>query len=428
MITAENVSCTLELDTVVCNGTSYVYEDNLSPDSIRFWVQLVIFCVLVFIAGLMSGLTYGLLTMDIMSLTVMIRGGTPKEQKYAKKILPLVKQFNLTLVTLLIANVAAYMPLPNFISDKASPVVAIIVSVIVYILLGEVVPQVIFTSTKYGRVITAKISPLIWLLIALTSPVSWPLAKLLDCMGGPEQGTFFRRSELRILVDMHKDSDKGNEDPLTKHEARIIQGALSFHDKSVAQVYTAISNVYSLDMSTIVDKETMRTLINKGYSTVPVHEGQKDCLKGLILVRNLITIDADENICLRDVFFEYCQELLKVCESTGLYECLDLFQTKKKRMFAVVKKSYFPPNQTGSLSDNDVVIGIITLEDLIQELFQEEKPIDNETDVYVDVNKHIKVSKAHTIRNSISRFFSKKQVTTPEVYETNDDERPLMVG
>ena len=59
----------------------------------------------------MSGLTMGLLCLDIMSLEVFKRGGKPKEQKYARRIIRLVKQHHLLTFLLAIAVGVESMPI-----------------------------------------------------------------------------------------------------------------------------------------------------------------------------------------------------------------------------------------------------------------------------------------------------------------------------
>ena len=89
------------------------------------------------LAGLMSGLTMGLLSLDVMSLEVLKRGGKPKEQKYAGRILILVRRHHLLLVTLLLANAVAVETMPIFLGKITHEVVAILVSVTAVLLFGE---------------------------------------------------------------------------------------------------------------------------------------------------------------------------------------------------------------------------------------------------------------------------------------------------
>eukprot|EP00878_Enallax_costatus_P035533 GHUV01039677.1.p1 GENE.GHUV01039677.1~~GHUV01039677.1.p1 ORF type:complete len:102 (-),score=26.88 GHUV01039677.1:370-675(-) len=63
-------------------------EHNLSPSQrVAFLVTSV---GLVMMAGLMSGLTLGLMSMDLVELEVLKRSGTATEQLYAAAIMPIV--------------------------------------------------------------------------------------------------------------------------------------------------------------------------------------------------------------------------------------------------------------------------------------------------------------------------------------------------
>lgn len=81
----EKVECELAGDSVICNGTRYsqVEEDDFPAP--RFWVDLSVSASLVCVAGLMSGLTMGLMSIDFLNLQILANGGgTPQEQTYGK--------------------------------------------------------------------------------------------------------------------------------------------------------------------------------------------------------------------------------------------------------------------------------------------------------------------------------------------------------
>ncbi len=98
---------------------------------------------LVLVAGIMSGLTLGLMSLDVVDLQVLIRSGTDKEKRYAAAIEPLVKHQHYLLVTLLLCNAAAMEALPLFIDRLADPVTAIVISVTAVLLFGEIIPQAV---------------------------------------------------------------------------------------------------------------------------------------------------------------------------------------------------------------------------------------------------------------------------------------------
>ncbi len=56
----------------------------------------------------------------------------------------------------------------------------------------RIIPQAI--CTRYGLAIGANLAWLVWIIIVLLFPISWPISLLLDFLLGGEQGTFFRRA------------------------------------------------------------------------------------------------------------------------------------------------------------------------------------------------------------------------------------------
>ena len=65
--------------------------------------------------------------------------------------------------------------------------------------------------TRYGLAIGAFMSPVVWMVIGITFPLSWPLSKLLDAILGQGEATFFRRGELKELVLLQQQQGFGEE-------------------------------------------------------------------------------------------------------------------------------------------------------------------------------------------------------------------------
>ncbi|PNH02194.1 hypothetical protein TSOC_011858 [Tetrabaena socialis] len=149
-------------------------------------------------AGLMSGLTLGLLSLDAVDLEVLLRSGSAKEQKWVKKVMPIVSNGHFLLVTLLLCNAVSMEALPLFLDKLADPVTAVVVSVTAVLFFGEIIPQSV--CSRYGLAIGANLAPLVRLLMWLCSPIAWPMGRLLDLVLGPDHHTIFRRRQLKELV------------------------------------------------------------------------------------------------------------------------------------------------------------------------------------------------------------------------------------
>lgn len=87
----------------------------------------------------MSGLTIGLLSMDITSLMVLKNSGERNERLYAAHIIPIVAHKHLLLVTLLLCNAAAMEALPIFLDQMVPSYLAIVLSVTAVLFFGEYV-------------------------------------------------------------------------------------------------------------------------------------------------------------------------------------------------------------------------------------------------------------------------------------------------
>jgi metal transporter CNNM len=97
----------------------------------------VLVVLLVLGAGLMSGLTLGLLSLDVMDLKVLQVSGTPRQQHAASRLIPLVTSPHWLLCTLLLCNAGCMEALPLFLDRLLDPVGAILLSVTAILVFGE---------------------------------------------------------------------------------------------------------------------------------------------------------------------------------------------------------------------------------------------------------------------------------------------------
>ncbi|MCO5606113.1 hypothetical protein L7F22_060300 [Adiantum nelumboides] len=168
-----------------------------------FWLYILIIVALVLFAGLMSGLTLGLMSLGLVDLEVLTKSGTPRDRKYAAKILPVVRNQHLLLCTLLLGNALAMEALPIFLDALVAAWGAILISVTLILLFGEILPQSV--CSRYGLAVGAAMTPVVRLLVFVFFPVTYPISKLLDFLLGKGHVALFRRAELKTLVDMHGD-------------------------------------------------------------------------------------------------------------------------------------------------------------------------------------------------------------------------------
>ncbi|CAM0955660.1 unnamed protein product [Alopecurus aequalis] len=427
--------------------------------SLEWWAYAGVCCFLVLFAGIMSGLTLGLMSLGLVELEILQRSGTDSEKAQAATILPVVQKQHQLLVTLLLCNAVAMEALPIFLDRMFHPVVAVVLSVTFVLAFGEVIPQAI--CTRYGLAVGANFVWLVRILMILCYPISYPIGKLLDCALGHNESALFRRAQLKALVSIHsKEAGKGGE--LTHDETTIISGALDLTEKTAEEAMTPIESTFSLDVDSKLDWEAIGKILARGHSRVPVYSGNPRNVIGLLLVKSLLTVRAETETPVSAVSI---RRIPRVPADMPLYDILNEFQKGSSHMAAVVKakpknpsgldrtepnrevygetqltapllsnadermesvvvdieapqsrqvngNKHDKPSNAVTRSSEDIeegeVIGIITLEDVFEELLQEE--IVDETDEYVDVHKRIRVAAA-AAASSVARAPSVRRLT-----------------
>ncbi|KAI9726826.1 MAG: hypothetical protein M1828_000682 [Chrysothrix sp. TS-e1954] len=342
----------------------------------QLWIYLGTAMALVLLGGAFAGLTIALMGQDGLTLQVLATSGDKSEKKNAAKVLRLLKRGkHWVLVTLLVGNVITNETLP-IVLDRSigGGYAAAISSTVLVIIFGEIVPQSI--CVRFGLPIGAWCANFVLLLMFIFAPITWPIAKLLDWLLGEDHGTTYKKAGLKTLVTLHKTMGEVGSERLNEDEVSIISGVLDLKEKSVGSIMTPMNDVFTLSADAILDEKMMDVIGREGYSRIPIHEPKNDRdFVGMLLVKMLITYDPEDARKVSDF------SLATLPETRPETSCLDIinfFQEGKSHMIMV---SDFPGNTYGAL-------GVVTLEDVIEELIGEE--IIDESDVFVDVHKAIR--------------------------------------
>ncbi|KAG8377788.1 hypothetical protein BUALT_Bualt08G0070100 [Buddleja alternifolia] len=299
----------------------------------KFFLYVIIIIGLVLFAGLMAGLTLGLMSLGLVDLEVLSKSGRPQDRIHASKILPVVKNQHLLLCTLLIGNSLAMESLPIFLDKLLPPWAAVLVSVTLILLFGEIMPQAI--CTRYGLTVGATVAPFVQLLLWLFFPIAYPISKVLDWMLGKGHAALLRRAELKTFVDFHgNEAGKGGD--LTHDETTIIAGALELTEKTAKDAMTPITKAFSLDLDESLNLETLNAIMTMGHSRVPVYYKNPNNIIGLILVKNLLAVDPDDSVPLRKMLL---RKIPRVSENMPLYDILNEFQKGHSHIAVVYKDS-----------------------------------------------------------------------------------------
>uniref|UniRef100_A0A671P4K4 Metal transporter n=2 Tax=Sinocyclocheilus anshuiensis TaxID=1608454 RepID=A0A671P4K4_9TELE len=344
-----------------------------------FWLQVIFIAMLLCLSGMFSGLNLGLMALDPMELRIVQNCGTEKEKNYAKRIEPVRSQGNYLLCSLLLGNVLVNTTLTILLDDIAvSGLIAVVVSTIGIVIFGEIMPQAI--CSRHGLAVGANTILLTKFFMILTFPASYPVSKLLDHVLGQEIGTVYNREK---LLEMLRVTDPYND--LVKEELNIIQGALELRTKTVEDVMTPLRDCFMIAADAILDFNSMSEIMESGYTRIPVYEGERCHIVDLLFVKDLAFVDPDDCTPLKTITKFYSHPLHFVFNDTKLDAMLEEFK-KGKSHLAIVQRV----NNEGEGDPFYEVLGIVTLEDVIEEIIKSE--ILDETDLYTDNKTKKKVA------------------------------------
>ena len=354
-----------------------------------FWFNFIGFSLLSCFAGCMSGLTVGYLSIDMLILEIKLNSGTKQEKIYANKIKKVINDHHWILVTLLLCNAFACEAMPIMLDKLVNEMMAIVISVTVLLFVGEIVPQALCTGPNQMK-IAAFLAPFTYALMIITYPLSFPIAKFMDCVVGLHGKTRFCNSDLKSVIELHVKEFKGN---LTAQQMGYFTGFLDIMNKKVGELMLPIEKTFKLDNKYIINKSNLDKIIEAGYSRIPIYEGNSSNLIGILRAKDLVGVDPQRSSSLDELDFKLADPI-HVTENTFFLDLFEKFKDGKSRIAFVHKEI----EDEKLLPDNDE----------IEEEIKKEKKEENNEDKNED-NKIAEVEEPLIINTKVEEKKAKKK-------------------
>lgn len=266
-----------------------------------------------------------------------------------------------------------------------SPLMGLLIQVIavtfILLLAGEVIPKVYATQSPL-RVARFVAYPILGF-EKVFSPLSYFMVKATS---------FFdkriKHNSTLSVDELSQALELTDEESLHKDENNILKGIVNFGNTEVTQVMRPRIDVKAID-ATSPFKEMLAEAMDYGYSRVPIYEETFDQVIGILHIKDLLPyLDSDDSFdwktLLRKPYF--------VPENKKIDDLLKDFQAKKIHMAIVV-------DEYGGTS------GIVTLEDIIEEIVGEINDEFDEEDVtYSKLDDHNFVFEGKTLLNDLYRI------------------------
>lgn len=303
---------------------------------------------LIGLAAVCSGLNISLISLSPPDLRRKAKLGNRK----AKRVLPLRLNAHLSLASILLVNVAAASATPLVLDTKLNGVLAGVVSTLLLVVFSELAPQALFT--KHALSVCSFLSPLMKLMIIITYPLSKPLQLVLDRIVGTQDGKrLHSRHELGLLIDDHLGESRSD---LDEDEVEIIKGALQLSEKQVIEIMTKIQHVYWLTRDDEIDAQKIDEIKAANWSRIPIFDKKLKICHGILRMKDMVDIDFDERA------YKVSELELHPTKTVGSRTALDTMF----RHFIGARTHLMP------VEKNSRIIGVITIEDLIEEIIGHE--------------------------------------------------------
>ena len=316
-------------------------------------IQLISLLILVILSGFFSSAETAFSTVNRVRMRTLEEEGI----KRAAKVNRILKSYSKMLSTVLIGNNIVNLStsaLTTTIALRFGIPVAVATGVLtlVILLVGEIVPKTwaMLSSDK----IALAYCGIIYGLMQIMTPVIFVVDKMsngilrLLHIDPSKKITTMTEAELRTYVDVSHESGV-----IESEEKEMIYNVFDFSDALAKDIMVPRINMVTVDVEATFE-EVLSIFRESMYTRFPVYQDDKDNIIGLINIKDFILTEDEEHFQVRSILRDahYTYEYKKVA---------DLLYELREKTTSV----------TFVLNEYGATVGMITLEDLLEEIVGE---------------------------------------------------------
>ena len=337
---------------------SSIFDISFITPGITAWVALLIAVLLLFASAIISGSEVAFFSLSPKDKERLEAEEHPMDGVISHLLDKSERLMAAILIGNNLVNVAIIMLFTLFMNgvidhDNTSVLMVFVIETLILtfllLLFGEVLPKVyashralVFArfTAPLMRGMVQSFAPFVSLLVGSTGIINRRLA---DHLG--EEVTVEDLSDaLKLTPQVNRNKD----------EKQMLEGIISFADKTVKDAMTSRSEMTTLEVNDSF-QEVLRLVVEQKYSRIPVCEGTEDHIRGILFIKDLLPYlnqpeDFDWVKLVREPFY--------VPENKRIDDLLNDFRRRRLHMAIVV-------DEFGGTS------GLITLEDVLEEIVGE---------------------------------------------------------
>lgn len=284
---------------------------------------------------------------------VRLKNYASNGNKRAKKALEISEAFDKTLTAILIGN-----NIVNILSTSISTVLftqilgpggvgaATAVMTVMVLIFGEITPKS-FAKSHAEQCVLLFTAPISFIIFIFT-PFVWAFQFIQKLLKPEKEQPSVTEDELKYIINEIQEQGV-----LEEQESELVRSALEFDEITVDEILIPRVNVTAIEKNTPFD-EIKDIFLEEMYSRIPVYEKDIDNIIGVITNKNFFRLMSENKHDISDII----QDIIHISDLKLISEALKEMQKNKMHMAVVL-------DQYGGTK------GIVTIEDIIEELVGE---------------------------------------------------------
>jgi len=316
-------------------------------------IQLIVLVILIFLSAFFSSAETAFSTVNRVRMRALEEEGNKRAAKVNKILDRYSKMISSILIGNNIVNLSA-SSLATTLALRISIPVGIMTGVLtlVVLLCGEIVPKT--WAVLYSEKLSLLYSGIIYVLMQILTPIIIVVDKVANIIlhlmrvDPNKKANPMTETELKTYVDV------SHEDGVIESEEReMIYNVFDFSDALAKDIMIPRINMVTVDVND--SYETILEVFRESmYTRLPVYQDDKDNIIGFINIKDFILSRQDSSFCAKDIMREahYTYEFKKIADL--------MYELREKTM-----------NMAFVLNEYGATVGMITLEDLLEEIVGE---------------------------------------------------------
>ncbi len=271
------------------------------------------------------------------------------------------RHYNFALSSLLIGNnivnftlsmVATTLAVKLIANEGTAATVATLVSTVVVLIFGEIVPKVIAKANS--KLLIKLFSLPLYFFMIIFSPLAFlinAVIKLINRLFVKDVDNTVTPDELASIIETGEE-----EGSIDEEKSELLQSAIDFNETTIKEIMIPRVDMVAIDVNDDID-EILKIVYEAPYSRIPVYDSSIDDIIGILVTQKLLKLLVDtpkEEINIRSLLVEPYYIHLTV----KLPDALDVLREERTHIMIV-------------LDEFGGTMGIATMEDILEELVGE---------------------------------------------------------